>query len=68
MKVFNASYSSQLKYGGYENKEFVIVATSESVALGLALHELPKSEKEDWSLTEIPLDDEGVHFVSSCAS
>jgi len=68
MKVFNASYDDHWSYGGYENKEFVIVATTESVALGLTLHEVPKSEKANWTLTEIPLDNEGVHFISSCGS
>ena len=65
MKVFNARYFKSGPYGWFEEYEYVIVAETSSVALGMALETKIDSEAKDWTVTEIDTNTAAVHLISS---
>lgn len=56
-KVFVGYYSPPLSiYGGYYCYDTIVVAETESVALGLSLEKYPDTIAEGWEFEEIILD------------
>lgn len=50
MNTYRASYRETWAYGGYEDKEYIVIANTEQEALGLVLEEEPKSNTKDWEI------------------
>jgi hypothetical protein len=55
LKAFTASYSETWAYGGYANTECVVVANTESEALGFLLEEYKEHDAKYWLIQEIDL-------------
>lgn len=64
MKVYNASYSETWGYGGFQEYEFIIIANTESEALGLALDSEAGGKAEHWNIEEINTKEPFAHQVS----
>ena len=60
MNTYRASYRETWAYGGYEDKECIVVANTEQEALGLVLEEEPKTNTKDWEITPIDTTKTGV--------
>lgn len=65
MKAWHCSYYQSFGYGAYQEYDCIVVAEIQSKALGMALMNYPDTIAEHWSATEIPIDKEGVHEISS---
>ena len=52
-KVFVGRYQWHGSYGAYEEADYIFIAESEEVALGLALEEITTSNKDFWEFEEI---------------
>ncbi len=63
-KVFYCSYRWSGRMGAYEEKEVIVIAETEGVALSLVVHEYADTVATDWTATEIPTDKQLVHHVS----
>ncbi len=50
MNVYRGSYSNRWRYGGFHDREVIVVANTESEALGLVLEDYPDSKAECWSV------------------
>ena len=64
-KVYAASYYRSFNYGAYDEYEYVIIASSESEALGYALQYEAKTEADFWSFEEVDVQHCGAHYISS---
>lgn len=62
MKVFKAEYDETWRYGGYEEITLIIVANSESEALGFALEAYPKKGNL-WSIDEVETTKPSVEVI-----
>jgi hypothetical protein len=67
LKIYIASRSWYGGHGAYEDHEFVIIAESENVALGLALEAVEHSRASEWSFEEVEKC-VGATYVSSASS
>ena len=65
MKVYIASYYWSGRYGAYQEYNYVIIAETKEVALGLALESNKESQWENWVIEEIDTENAGVHYVTS---
>ena len=65
MKTFLAEYNWNGAYGAFEYKDVVVIAESESAALGLVLMSYEDTQAENWTFKEINTKIEGVYYVSS---
>ena len=66
-KVWHCTHDWRGGWGAYEENECVVIAETKSKAIGMALMAYPETNPQDWSATEIPLE-EGVHHISSRSS
>lgn len=67
-KVWHCSYRWSGGYGAYEELEVIVVAEIKSKAIGMAVMEHSRTLPKCWSAEEIPLDREGVHWISEASS
>jgi hypothetical protein len=64
LKVWSAVYNLSLGYGASEYGETVVVANTESEALGLCLIAAPKTNARGWVLC--PVDTSTAHCEDVC--
>ena len=64
MKVYKAEYQWSGGMGAWEHSWHVVVANTETEALGLAMNEVPYSKAEDWEISEINVLDPGVTYIA----
>lgn len=60
MNVYNCYYYKAYGYGAYEEYDAIIVANSESEALGFALTEFPTTIGAQWQVEKIDTASPGV--------
>jgi hypothetical protein len=65
MNTYTASYFRTGKYGSYEDHQAVIVAETESEALGFALIHYPATDAKYWSIYEVPPQKGVTHILST---
>ncbi len=68
MNIYQASYFMQYGHGAYDEYEYVVVANTESEALGLALEAEHSTKGEGWSITELGSSIPTAHYMSSRSS
>ena len=68
MKVYNASYRETWRYGGFQEYEFIIIANTESEALGLALESSAGGKSNHWTIEEINTDKTFAYQISERSS
>jgi hypothetical protein len=66
-KVWHCNYNWQGSYGAYQEYDCVVVAEIKDKALGMALMAYPDTHAQDWTATEIPLE-EDVHHITGRSS
>ncbi len=64
MKVFIAKYSWYGKYGAFQDYNYVIVAETKNVALGLALETHKETDAQYWEFEEIDPNKQSINWVS----
>ena len=68
MKTFIGKYRWYGSYGAYASFDYIVVANTESEALGLLLETEPKTTADDWNLEEVDTTEAGTIFVNSSSS
>ncbi len=68
LSAWHASYSWHGSWGAFQDYEAVVIAETQSAALGWVLMEYPDTRGEDWTFTPIALDSAGVTQISSRSS
>lgn len=63
LKVYTASYSATYGYGAFDDYEYVIVANTESEALGFALEAEPSSVAKYWNIAELNTSEPGATWI-----
>ncbi len=53
MNVYRGSYSETWNYGGFQDYEVIVVANTESEALGMVLEEISDSRSDNWYIDQI---------------
>lgn len=66
--VFTASYAYHAGYGAYDEKEYVVVATTEAEALGFALESSPDTKAEHWTIERINTNTPGATYITGRCS
>ena len=68
MKAFLASYNWYGAYQAFDNREYVVFAETESVALGLALEANKDTKAGDWSFEEIDPTVAAAHYAHNACT
>lgn len=63
-KVFHCNWLYTGSYGSYEEYDCIVIAETESVALGMALYFYPDTDAARWTIEEIPTDKRWVQGIS----
>lgn len=53
LKVFEASYYKSFGYGAYDEGKGIVVANTESEALGVCLQGNPETDPDGWDFDEV---------------
>ena len=67
-RVWHAAYDWQGGWGAYEEKAAVVVAETQSAALGWVLMDYPETQGCYWTITEIDTAKAGTTHISSRCS
>lgn len=55
LKVYTASYYETYGYGAYDDIECIVIANTESEALGFLITDHPETEAEKWGIVEVDM-------------
>ncbi len=68
LKAWHASYSWRGGWGAFQEYEAVVIAETQSAALGWVLMTYPDTRGENWTFAPIGLDEAGVTMISQASS
>jgi hypothetical protein len=67
-KVWHCQYYWSGGWGAYQEYDVIAIAETKSRAHTWVVMQYPDTEPKDWSITEIPTDKDGTHYISSRCS
>ena len=66
--VFTASYEWRGGFGGYDERDYVVVANTESEALGFVLEAAPDTTAKHWRISRLDTKEPGATYLNGRSS